>query len=141
MMTISTCNTTVIIYLDNVHPQGVALDAHGFIAVDEYQNTSAEGVYAVGDVCGKWLLTPVAIAAGRKLAHRLFDGQTTLKQDYHNIPTVVFSHPTIGMVHHLNCRGFICAIGTVGFTEDEAVAKYGKDNIKIYKSKFTNMYQ
>ena len=83
-------------------------------------------MFAVGDVCGKWLLTPVAIAAGRKLAHRLFDGQTTLKQDFTNIPTVVFSHPTIG---------------TVGLTEDEAVAKYGKDNIKIYKSKFTNMYQ
>jgi hypothetical protein len=41
---------------------------------------------------------PVAIAAGRKLAHRLFDNQPTLKQDYTNIPTVVFSHPTIGTV-------------------------------------------
>ena len=55
-------------------------------------------MYALGDVCGKALLTPVAIAAGRRLAHRLFDGKTDLKLDYHNIPTVVFSHPPIGTV-------------------------------------------
>ena len=55
-------------------------------------------MYALGDVCGKALLTPVAIAAGRRLAHRLFDGKTDLKLDYNNIPTVVFSHPPIGTV-------------------------------------------
>lgn len=64
----------------------------------QFQNTSRRGVYALGDVCGKALLTPVAIAAGRKLAHRLFDDKTDLKLDYHNIPTVVFSHPPIGTV-------------------------------------------
>ena len=40
----------------------------------------------------------MAIAAGRRLAHRLFDGKTDLKLDYNNIPTVVFSHPPIGTV-------------------------------------------
>ena len=52
----------------------------------------------MGDVCGRALLTPVAIAAGRKLAHRLFDGKTDWKLDYDNIPTVVFSHPPLGTV-------------------------------------------
>lgn len=104
---------------------GIDMDSKGYIVVDEYQNTSRPGVYALGDVCGKALLTPVAIAAGRRLAHRLFDGKTELKLDYDNIPTVVFSHPPLG---------------TVGLTQEEAEAKFGKENVKIYKSSFTNMY-
>ncbi|XP_070537676.1 glutathione reductase, mitochondrial-like [Ptychodera flava] len=110
------------IRLDNV---GVEVDKYGNIAVDEYQNTTAKGIYALGDVCGRALLTPVAIAAGRKLAHRLFDNKPDLKQDYNNIPTVVFSHPPIG---------------TVGLTEAEAESKYGKNSLKIYQSKFVPLY-
>ena len=47
-------------------------------------------------------LTPVAIAAGRRLAHRLFDNQPGLKLDYNNIPSVVFSHPPVGGFQYLN---------------------------------------
>lgn len=104
---------------------GVKLDKRGFIAVDEWQCTSSPNTYAIGDVCGHFLLTPVAIAAGRKLADRLFGGQPTAKLDYLDIPTVVFSHPPIG---------------TVGLTEEEAREKYGSDQIKVYTSTFTNMY-
>ncbi|XP_072180636.1 glutathione reductase, mitochondrial-like [Diadema setosum] len=104
---------------------GVKTDAKGDIIVDEFQNTTTPNIYALGDVCGKALLTPVAIAAGRRLAHRLFNNQTDLKLDYSNIPTVVFSHPPIG---------------TVGLTEAEAIAKFGADNIKVYKSTFRNLY-
>ncbi|PFX18738.1 Glutathione reductase, mitochondrial [Stylophora pistillata] len=104
---------------------GIEVDSKGHVVVDEFQNTSRPGVYALGDVCGKALLTPVAIAAGRRLAHRLFDGQSSLKLDYDNIPTVVFRHPPIG---------------TVGLTQEEAEQKYGKDKIKVYKASFTNMY-
>jgi glutathione reductase (NADPH) len=89
--------------------------------VDEYQATSAENIYAVGDVGGKALLTPVAIAAGRRLSNRLF-GPAKFKDqklDYNNIPSVVFSHPTIG---------------SVGMTEPEAKEKFGEDKVKIYKT-------
>mmetsp|Transcript_46659 Transcript_46659/g.117544 ORF Transcript_46659/g.117544 Transcript_46659/m.117544 type:complete len:451 (-) Transcript_46659:115-1467(-) len=103
---------------------GVELE-HGFIKVDEWQATTQPDIFALGDVCGRWLLTPVAIAAGRKLADRLFGGVADAKLDYTNIPTVVFSHPPIG---------------TVGMTEEEAIAQHGKDNIKVYTSRFTNMY-
>lgn len=109
----------------NLNKVGVQTDDKGHIIVDEFQNTSAKGIYAVGDVCGRALLTPVAIAAGRKLAHRLFECKKDSKLDYDNIPTVVFSHPPIG---------------TVGLTEDEAVHKYGKENVKIYSTSFTPMY-
>lgn len=109
----------------NLDKLGIQTDEKGHILVDEFQNTNVKGVYAVGDVCGKALLTPVAIAAGRKLAHRLFECKQDSKLDYNNIPTVVFSHPPIG---------------TVGLTEDEAVHKYGKDNVKIYSTAFTPMY-
>ncbi|OWK00254.1 hypothetical protein Celaphus_00019307, partial [Cervus elaphus hippelaphus] len=80
------------------YSQGIQTDDKGHIIVDEFQNTTVKGVYAVGDVCGKALLTPVAIAAGRKLAHRLFECKEDSKLDYDNIPTVVFSHPPIGTV-------------------------------------------
>ncbi|TDH07407.1 hypothetical protein EPR50_G00105710 [Perca flavescens] len=109
----------------NIGEMGVDTDERGHIIVDEFQNTSRPGIYAVGDVCGKALLTPVAIAAGRKLAHRLFEGKKDSKLDYSSIPTVVFSHPPIG---------------TVGLTEEEAIQSRGKENVKIYKTSFTPMY-
>lgn len=104
---------------------GVEKDADGFIRTDEFQNTNVDGVYAVGDVTGRIALTPVAIAAGRRLADRLFGGKPDARLDYHDIPSVVFSHPPIG---------------TVGLTEDEAAERYGHDNIKVYQSRFTNLY-
>eukprot|EP00795_Rhopilema_esculentum_P016487 gene16487-7905_t len=104
---------------------GIKTDKRGHIIVDEYQNTSKNGFYALGDVCGKALLTPVAVAAGRRLAHRIFNNETESKLDYSNIPTVVFSHPTIG---------------TCGMSEEEAKKQYGEDNIKIYSSQFVNLY-
>ncbi|KAK1923696.1 hypothetical protein DB88DRAFT_439531 [Papiliotrema laurentii] len=105
---------------------GVEHDDKGDIVVDAYQNTAVENVYAVGDVGGKALLTPVAIAAGRRLSNRLF-GPEKFKNDklsYDNIPSVVFSHPTIG---------------AVGLTEPEAREKYGDNNIKIYSTSFKAM--
>ncbi|KAG8457502.1 hypothetical protein KFE25_004138 [Diacronema lutheri] len=104
---------------------GVELSAKGFVAVNEYQQTNVPGIYAVGDVTGNVELTPVAIAAGRRLSDRLFNGQKDAKLDYAQIPTVVFSHPPIG---------------TMGLTEKEAVAQYGQDDVKVYTSTFVNMY-
>ncbi|CAJ0945676.1 unnamed protein product, partial [Mesorhabditis belari] len=109
----------------NLDKAGVHMDKNGNVLVDKFQNTNVEGIYSVGDDTGKWQLTPVAIAAGRRLAHRLFNGEKDLHLSYEDIPTVVFSHPVLG---------------TVGLTEDEAIKKYGKENINLYKSKFTPMY-
>lgn len=106
---------------------GVKLNEKNHIVVDEYQNTSVDNIYALGDVTGRVELTPVAIAAGRKLAHRLFGGPecSDAKLDYSNIPSVVFSHPEIG---------------SIGLTEPQAVKEYGKENIKVYSTSFTAMY-
>jgi glutathione reductase (NADPH) len=97
---------------------GVELDKEGNVVVDEYQNSTVKGVTAIGDVAGRALLTPVAIAAGRRLANRLFGPEKFKndKLDYSNIPTVVFSHPPCG---------------TVGLTEPEAREKYGDANVKV----------
>ncbi|MDN4502154.1 glutathione-disulfide reductase [Alteromonadaceae bacterium BrNp21-10] len=104
---------------------GVELDERGYIKVDKFQNTTAKGIYAVGDNTGHIELTPVAVKAGRLLSERLFNGQTQAHMDYTNIPTVVFSHP---------------AIGTIGLTEPEAREQYGDDNVKVYTSGFAAMY-
>ncbi|RBR11700.1 hypothetical protein FVER53590_13005 [Fusarium verticillioides] len=106
---------------------GVKQNERGQIITDEYQNTNVENMYSLGDVVGKIELTPVAIAAGRKLSDRLFGGEkfNTSKLDYDLIPSVVFAHPEVG---------------TIGLTEEEAEKEYGKDNIKVYKSSFTATY-
>ena len=106
---------------------GVKLHDSGHVVVDEYQNSSVENIYALGDVTGQVELTPVAIAAGRRLAERLFGPEQfkAAKFSYDNVPSVVFSHPEVG---------------SIGLTEPQAIEKYGKDNIKIYKTGFTAMY-
>ena len=109
----------------NLEAAGVELTERGFIQVDEYQNTTTPGIYALGDVSGEKELTPVAIKAGRTLAERLFNGKTDAKMDYELIPTVVFSHP---------------AIGSIGLTQEQAEEKYGVENIKVYQSTFAGMY-
>ncbi|MFT7054246.1 MAG: glutathione reductase (NADPH) [Psychromonas sp.] len=103
----------------------VELNKHQFINVDKYQNTTAQGIYAVGDNTGEIQLTPVAIKAGRLLSERLFNGQPDAHLDAKLVPTVVFSHPPIG---------------TIGLTELEAEEQYGKSNLKVYTSQFTSMY-
>nr|AZL94593.1 thioredoxin-disufide reductase [Nephromyces sp. MMRI] len=81
----------------NIEKVGIKkLQDTNFIKVDEYQNTSVENIYALGDVCGLIELTPMAIAAGRRLADRLFGGILSAKVSYDNVPTVIFSHPPIG---------------------------------------------
>jgi glutathione reductase (NADPH) len=70
---------------------GLKLVENGDIPVDEYQQTNVDNVFAIGDVQGKALLTPVAIAAGRRLSNRLYGGIEGDKLSYENIPTVVFS--------------------------------------------------
>jgi len=114
-----TSNTDAI----GLESTGIEVNEDGFIETDEFQNTAVAGIYAVGDITGRAALTPVAIAAGRRLADRLFNNQPQAKLDYQNIPSVVFSHPPIG---------------TVGLTEDAARERYG-DQVKVYQSRFTNM--
>jgi glutathione reductase (NADPH) len=109
----------------NLQAAGIAVDSKGFVIVDKYQNTNISGVYSVGDDTGATALTPVAVAAGRRLSERLFNNKPDEHLDYSNIPTVVFTHP---------------AIGTIGLTEPGAIKQYGSENVKVYQSTFTAMY-
>jgi glutathione reductase (NADPH) len=103
---------------------GVATDVNRFIATDGFQNTNVAGIYAIGDVTGRAALTPVAIAAGRRLSDRLFGGKTERRLEYSMIPTVIFTHPPIG---------------TVGSSESDARAQHG-DAVKVFVADFTPMY-
>lgn len=103
---------------------GVELDPYGFVATDQYQVTSVPGIYAIGDVSGRLQLTPVAIAAGRRLSDRLFGGQPDRHLDYRNVATVIFGHPPIG---------------TVGLSEAAARDLYGEE-VKVYESAFVPLY-
>jgi len=111
----------------NLPAAGVEQKDGGYIVTDEYSATNVDGIFALGDVCGNVELTPMAIAAGRRLADRLFGGPEfkDAKVSYDNVPTVVFSHPPIG---------------TIGLSDVQAIEKYGEENVKIYRSKFANLY-
>ena len=108
----------------NLEAAGVAVDDRGYIPTDKFQQTNVEAIYAVGDVTGQPQLTPVAIAAARRLSDRLFGGMSDRYLPYENIPTVVFSHPPIG---------------TVGLTESVARDLHG-ESVKVYQTRFTAMY-
>ena len=103
----------------------VKQDKRGLIVVDRYQNSSIPGIYAIGDVTDSPALTPVAIAAGRKLADRLFGGQADAHLDYDTICSVIFTHPPVG---------------SVGLSEKEAIEQFGKKQIKIYQTRFNPMF-
>ncbi|MFZ9886848.1 MAG: glutathione-disulfide reductase [Myxococcota bacterium] len=102
---------------------GVVLDEDGYIPVNDFQETNVEHIYAIGDVTGRQALTPVAIAAGRRLADRLYGGMEGRHLDYENIATVIFSHPPIG---------------TVGLSEAAARERYG-DAVRVFTSRFNPM--
>ena len=104
--------------LENVN---VDITRHGTIAVNEQFETTEPGVFALGDITGGMELTPVALAEGMAFARRQF-GSLDSQVDYDFIPTAVFSQPNIG---------------TVGFTEDEAQARFGE--ITLFKSTFKPM--
>ena len=104
---------------------GVATGERGHVNVDKFQQSNVEGIYAIGDVTGQVELTPVAIAAGRRLSDRVFGGMEGRHLDYSNIPTVIFSHPPIG---------------TVGLTETQAREEFGDEAVKIYTSGFNPLY-
>ena len=104
----------------NLSPEaaGVETDGQGAVKVDAYGRTSAESIFAVGDVTNRIQLTPVAIREGAAVASTLFNGQPT-RVDHHNVPSAVFSQPPIG---------------TVGDSEADAIKKYGQ--IEVYQSRF-----
>ena len=97
---------------------GVKLDENGAVVVDEFSRTSAEHIYAVGDVTDRIQLTPVAIREGAAVANTLFNNRPT-SVAHNNIPSAVFSQPPIG---------------TVGVTEEQAIAQYGR--VEVYQSSF-----
>ncbi len=103
---------------------GVEVDTKGFITTDKFQQTSAADVFAVGDVTGQVALTPVAVAAGRRLADRLYGDMHDRHLDYSNIASVVFTHPPTG---------------TCGLTEQQAREQYGDEEISVFSSTFVPM--
>ena len=76
-------------------------------------------MYAIGDVAKGVSLTPVAVRTGRMLSERIFNNRPTLKMNYDNVATVVFSHPPLG---------------SIGLSHADAVKKFGKENVKEYTS-------
>ncbi|KAG1934188.1 thioredoxin reductase 1, cytoplasmic [Pimephales promelas] len=101
---------------------GVKVNAkNGKVPVNDEEQTNIPHIYAIGDILeGKWELTPVAIQAGKLLARRLYAG-SSLKCDYVNVPTTVFTP---------------MEYGSCGHAEEKAVEIYGQENLEVYHSLF-----
>ena len=100
---------------------GIETNINNKKIIAKYEQSTCPNVYAVGDVMdGCPELTPVAIQAGQYLARRLFGGSTE-PMDYVNICTTVFTP---------------IEYSTVGISEDDAIAKYGKNNVDSYIREF-----
>lgn len=97
---------------------GVALDESGGVVVDAQYRSSVPSIYAVGDVSTRQQLTPVALAEAMVVVDTLF-GSGPRALDYEFTPTAVFTHPNIG---------------TCGYTEAEARAKFGQ--VRVFSSEF-----
>jgi glutathione reductase (NADPH) len=123
----STIETDCILYATGRHANtaglglenaGVEIARNGSIPVDNNFQTNVPNIYALGDVINRFQLTPVAIAEAMQLSAYLYKGRP-VEMDYDNIPTAVFSNPSIG---------------TVGLTEEQAREKYG--DVTIFRSEF-----
>ena len=104
--------------LENVK---VEVNEFGNVVADGEYRTAEPSIFALGDVTGGMELTPVALAEGMSFARRQFGGLEN-QVDYDFIPTAVFCQPNIG---------------TVGFTEEQARARFG--HIRLFKSTFKPM--
>jgi glutathione reductase (NADPH) len=100
---------------------GVKLGAGGLVVVNEYSMSSVESIHAIGDVTNRLNLTPVATSEGMALAKTLFGGKPT-PVDHDDVPTAIFSNPTIA---------------TVGLSEERARERCGK--VDIYKAAFRSL--
>ena len=106
----------------NLDSAGIEYDReNGFIPVNEYSRTNIPHIYAIGDVTNRIALTPVALMEGHSLADTLFGGKDR-PVDHHMVASTVFTTPEIG---------------TVGYTETEAVAKFR--DVTVYKNRFRSM--
>jgi glutathione reductase (NADPH) len=123
----STLEADVILYATGRRPNtkglgleaaGVATGADGEILVDDYSRTNVPSVWAIGDVTDRINLTPVALHEGICFARTVFGGQPT-KPDHRDVPTAVFSTPSIG---------------SVGLTEQEARERCGA--VRIFRERF-----
>jgi glutathione reductase (NADPH) len=108
----------------NLSAAGLEPDAGGFLPTDRFQETAVPEIYAIGDVTGREALTPVAVAAGRRLADRVFGGLPERHLSYENIPSVIFSHPPLG---------------SCGLSEHDARQRHG-EAVTVYRTEFVPLY-
>jgi mycothione reductase len=112
---------------DRLDPQlgGVALEVDGRIVVDEYQRTTADGVWALGDVSSPYQLKHVANHEQRVVAHNLAHPDNLVKTDHRFVPSAVFSHPQLATVGATEQELVAAGIRYVGYQQAYGATAYG----------------
>ncbi|HEX4294259.1 MAG TPA: glutathione-disulfide reductase [Rhizomicrobium sp.] len=94
MLAIGRAPNTAMLHVEKA---GVSLGRKGEIVVDEYSRTSADNIYAIGDVTDRIQLTPVAIHEAMCFVKTAFEGKPTAP-DHEHVPSAVFTTPEIASV-------------------------------------------
>ncbi len=105
---------------------GISCDDKGRVKIDAWQASARPDVFAVGDVTPQPPLTPVAIAAARRLMDRLFGGDAESRLELAQVPTVVFAHPPLA---------------TLGLGEEAARQRHGDEAVRVFRADFRPMLQ
>ncbi|MGW5049963.1 mycothione reductase [Actinokineospora sp. NPDC004072] len=92
----------------NTTAGGVELSPYGYVMVDAQQRTTADGVWALGDISSPWQLKHVANHEARVVQHNLLHPEDPIESDHRFVPHAVFTSPQIA---------------AVGLTEQEAVER------------------
>ena len=96
-------NTDVL----DVASTGVEVDERGFVKTNEYLETNVPGIWALGDIVGKYLLKHSANLEATHVGHNAFNPDNQVAVDYQAMPHAIFASPQVG---------------SVGLTEQEAKA-------------------
>lgn len=95
---------------------GIGIDPQGWIAVDDYLETSQKNVWAFGDAIGRAMFKHMANYQARIVYRNIRSGEKTTKADFSIVPHGVFIDPEIA---------------AVGMKEAEAVKRYGKEHLLL----------
>jgi mycothione reductase len=82
----------------DVAQTGVKTDEHGFIGADKYLETVVPGVWALGDIVGRYLLKHSANLEAAYVAYNIFSPDSKVPVDYHAMPHAVFASPQVASV-------------------------------------------
>lgn len=104
---------------------GIALDERGFVVVDDQQRTTADRVWAIGDVCSPLMLKHVANHEARVVQHNLLHPEAPVTADHRFVPHAVFGHPFVASVGMTEAAARLAGLEVTTAVQEYGAVAYG----------------